>query len=352
MTLSERVLQYRNTVLGHARLNEALDTVLDAIAPGLEPEIVLVFGPTGVGKSTLLDALARRLLEDMQRTVCMEIKPPGSRGFEFSSMFWQRFARTAFEAFAEERLCPDAEAARLRLGGGPRQSRPSADELRDGVLSNLRSLQARAVLLDEAQHMTQIRGGRKQADQLDVIKGCVNDTQIPHVLAGTYDLRVMVAPNDQLGRRSTVVHFPPYDVNDPADREAFADIFVKLVKALPLPEPRRSWDALDPHLEDVYLGSVGCVGVLKKWLVKSLHKALKSGVEVVDWKMMQEFDPLKEKWVRESARRISEYRKSMASTAKYRDEVRYTACAPCSTTSRPSPTTASRPGSRAPSRSI
>ena len=107
------------------------------------------------------------------------------------------------------------------------------------------------MVLDEAQHMTRVPGARSQADQLDVIKDCVDRTGVPHVLVGTYELSVIAAPGDQLGRRSHVVHFAPYSMSDASARAAFQQIFGQLVGALPLPDPGQSWLALREHLRDV-----------------------------------------------------------------------------------------------------
>ena len=155
-------------------------------------------------------------------------------------------------------------------GGIIRRSRSSVDEKRLGVLSLLRVLGPRAVILDEAQHIAQVPGVRGHANILDDIKDCVTRTGIAHVLAGTYELSPLIAPSDQLGRRSRIAHFPPYDARHKADREAFASVFAQLVMELPFPEPSRTWDALKVHLEAVHEGCLGCVGILKDWLVDAL----------------------------------------------------------------------------------
>ena len=71
---------------------------------------------------------------------------------------------------------------------------------------------------------------------------------------------VMLSPSEQLGRRSTVVHFAPYDGRDAADRDKFWAVLGQLVKALPLSDPKQTWEALSPHLQDIFVGSLGCVG--------------------------------------------------------------------------------------------
>ena len=136
--------------------------------------------------------------------------------------------------------------------------------------------------------MVRVGSARSQADQLDVIKDCLDRTQIPHVLAGTHELSVMVAASEQLARRSRVVHFPPYGVSEDSDRLAFQKIFGQLVLALPFGEPERSWKELRNRLFDVYVGCAGCVGILKGWLVRALQLALATKKEFVDWPLMDQ----------------------------------------------------------------
>ena len=280
---------YRRVVLTHPLLDRALSQVERGIAPGMPPQIVLLLGPTGVGKTTLVQALDRCTGPPASRLVRMTCVPvAGRRGYDFGRMHWRLIAQAADDPFSDDHFSPDAAASRLRSGHTRRDGPATTDEFHLGVLAMLRARGARAVVLDEAQHMTRVPSARSQADQLDVIKDCVDRTGIPHVLVGTYELSVMVAPGDQLGRRSLVVHFPPYRPSESSDRQAFQRIFGQLVSELPLPAPHLSWEELRGHLFDVYVGCAGCIGILKDWLCGALQFVLETGEEVVDWNVMDE----------------------------------------------------------------
>ena len=292
-TASELLRKYRGVVLRHPSLDAALVEVERALAPGVQPQIVLLLGPTGVGKTTLVEALERGGRRGSglwaARVVRMTCLPAaaGRRGYDFGRSHWRLITQAVGDPFADEHLSPDAVAARRRSGVDRRDRAATTEEYRLGVLHYLRELGPRAVVLDEAQHMTRVPGARSQADQLDVIKDCVDRTEVPHVLVGTYELSVMVAPGDQLGRRSHVVHFAPYSMSDASARAAFQKIFGQLVAELPLPDPGQSWSALREHLRDVYVGCAGCVGILKDWLCRGLQQALEAGGGVVDWPLME-----------------------------------------------------------------
>ena len=79
--------------------------------------------------------------------------------------------------------------------------------------------------------------------------------------------------NGQLSRRSVDVHFPRYRAESAADRKAFLSVLNSFAQQLPLPDPAdlaRDWEFL-------YERSVGCVGVLKQWLIRSLSVGLRTG---------------------------------------------------------------------------
>ena len=213
--------------------------------------------------------------------------PAGARGYDFRRSHWRLLLGSLDEPFRLEHCSPDAVAARLRSGGFRPDGSTTAEEYRLGVLAFIRELGPKVVVLDEAQHTVKVPSARSVADQLDVIKDCVHRTRATHVLVGTYELSAMVAPNDQLARRSRVVHFAPYRSSDPDHRSAFQAVFAQLVRELPLDAPAETWDALREHLSDVFIGSAGCVGILKDWLDNALLAVSATGRRVIDWPTME-----------------------------------------------------------------
>jgi hypothetical protein len=155
----------------------------------------------------------------------------------------------------------------------PARPKPTTGEYRYGVEQALRFRRPAAVMIDEAQHIAKIASGRRLLDQLDVIKSIANQTQTVHVLYGTYDLLAFRNLNGQLSRRSIDVHFPRYRAESSADRKAFVSVLHSFAQQLPLPEPPE----LATDWEFLYERSVGCVGVLKQWLVRALSVALRTG---------------------------------------------------------------------------
>ncbi|MGO9274114.1 MAG: hypothetical protein ACLQOO_28410 [Terriglobia bacterium] len=94
-----------------------------------------------------------------------------------------------------------------------------------------------------------------------------------HVLFGTYDLLAFHNLNGQLSRRSVDIRFRRYRADQEEDRQSFVNVVHSFAQRLPFAEP----PDLAGDWEYLYERSIGCVGVLKDWLVRTLAPALKRG---------------------------------------------------------------------------
>lgn len=74
-----------------------------------------------------------------------------------------------------------------------------------------------------------------------------------------------------MSRRSIYIHFPRYDAAKASDRRTFTRILQTFGEQMPLPEP----PDLVPSREYLYERSIGCVGILKDWLVRGLATAIR-----------------------------------------------------------------------------
>jgi hypothetical protein len=131
----------------------------------------------------------------------------------------------------------------------------------------------RAIFIDEAQHMAKIAAGRRLQDQLDCLKSLASLTHTIHVLIGTYELLAFRNLSAQLSRRSLDIHLRRYLADQPDDVIAFKNILMTFQKHLPLAEE----PDLIAHWDYFYERSIGCVGVLRDWLARSLALALDNG---------------------------------------------------------------------------
>ena len=104
------------------------------------------------------------------------------------------------------------------------------------------------------------------------IKSMAIETGVLHVLIGTYDLLSFCNLDGQMARRGSEFHFARYHMEDENDCQAFRNAFSSLLKQIPL---QVDHDTLIQRWWYFFEGSIGCIGILKQWLVRSLYRALR-----------------------------------------------------------------------------
>jgi hypothetical protein len=163
-------------------------------------------------------------------------------------------------------------AANGRYTGCPRGD-STGYQLQQSFENAIRYRRPAAVIIDEAQHLARMASGRKLSDQLDVIKSIASRTQTVQVLIGTYELLAFRNLSGQLSRRSIDLHFLRYRAEEQADMETFQSIVFTFQAQLPIGcgfDLCGLWDFL-------YERSLGCVGVLKEWLLRAVITTIRSG---------------------------------------------------------------------------
>jgi hypothetical protein len=136
---------------------------------------------------------------------------------------------------------------------------------RDEFEMELQKRGTRIWAIDEAQHL--LLGGSAGAtcDQFDVLKSVSQVTALKLVLCGTYQLPRMLGNSGQVMRRSATVTLAPYSMNIQSDVNQFAGVCKSLLQHLP------GDHGLDPieFIEPLFIGTLGCVGVLKDWIARA-----------------------------------------------------------------------------------
>lgn len=278
-----RLDHFRVYTVAHPRLLKVKDALMNAIN-GAEPNsLIFVFGPTGVGKTTLrlkaeqliTTELLNELHEDRMRipVVSVEATAPESGSFNWRDHY-KRLLRQLDEPLIDYKVNRPQEAGCAQTSARfMPPSRAVGADYRYAVEQAIRHRRPVAIMIDEAQHLGKIGSGRRLLDQLDVIKSIANQTNTVHVLFGTYDLLALRNLNGQLSRRSIDVHLTRYHAEVEEDRQTFINIVQTFEKELPFSDP----SDLVSNWEFLYERSLGCIGILKQWLVRATVAALQKG---------------------------------------------------------------------------
>lgn len=279
-TSSDRINFFLNATIAHPRLQQAHLALMQAInMPGGAP-LIFVVGPTGVGKTTLMQTVKKGLVEQMLPSLdddrgCIPVASvqgiaPSGGNFSLKD-YYTRALEALNEPLIDRKVNVDALGSRVSgsnhlLGG---KQVPGAELLRS-LEHALRYRDPAAFFVDDAQHMAKVASGRKLQDQLDSIKSLVDETNITHVLLGTYELLVFRNLSAQLSRRSVDIHFPRYRLDQGEDIRTFQSVLLAFQRRMPL--------TVEPDLVNIwelcYERSVGCVGVLKDWFTRALAASL------------------------------------------------------------------------------
>src|SRR6266567_8770516 len=282
--IATRLHYFETKVVAHQHLKEVHAILLHAIRYPAGASLIVVFGPTGVGKTTLRQRIERQLLEDAMTdpslfpghipVVAMEAASPDSGSFHWKD-YYTRALLALDEPFIADKITYDVrDMHRDEQGRLVIERNLTIPDLRRALEKTLLYRQPRAFIVDEAQHFRKMASGRRLLDQMDNLKSLAGMTNTVHVLVGTYELLGLTNLSAQLSRRSLEIHFPRYHADKPEDLKEFKKLLRTLQKHLPLPEE----PDLESHYDYFYEHCLGCTGMLKTWLNRTLAAALEQPV--------------------------------------------------------------------------
>ena len=202
----EKKAWFQQATITHRLLEQTDRAVMRAIREHGGFAYVLVYGPSGAGKTTMIQQLNQRLNGGIPPSrswnaippssasftaipvLVLETRPPDGAAFNRADYYRNALVKLG-EPFYEHRRLVDIHSEyageRRTQGRGKATHFNDSSELRHAMEEAMQRHGVRAVILDEAQHVMTIgssASGSSLLDQLDWIKSMTNVTDIVYVI--------------------------------------------------------------------------------------------------------------------------------------------------------------------------
>ncbi len=275
---NERSDEFFNAKVDHPRFTKVLEDALFYLTKAPGTRIASIVGPSGVGKSRVVSQINDRVLElnrermqvdrEFVPFVYTEAQAYGHAQFSYKYLYEATLLALG-DPFA--RLPSTHRARKLTEAHQPFGRRRLETEyvLRDRMQVELLRRGTLIWCIDEAQHTLQAKAGPTK-HQLDVLKSIGQSGKAKLLTVGPPELMDKMLCSGQLARRSVTICFTRYRFSDKQDLASFAataDKLFKLMRFSSTPKARE-------HLDMLYAGSLGCIGVLKEWFQRAMDHAM------------------------------------------------------------------------------
>ena len=303
LSVEEKKALFTAATITHRQLEVVHDKILRAVRQPAGFSFVLVHGPTGVGKTRMMESLAGQVRDLLLQprshasslslapyglspvpipVLVIEADPPDKSAFNRGYLYRTVLTLLGEQTYPQQtHVDIHAEAAppkRRRMSSAATESN-DVPELREGAIASMSRHGVRVIFLDEAHHLLMARSGTQGStlqEQLEWLKSLGSKTGVLYILVGTYDVFNFGKLNGQIGRRCLPVHFPRYQLEREADCVEFQTALLELLRRVPLTCEAERW--VTDHWLYFYECSVGCIGILKDWLLRAVSTALDDGL--------------------------------------------------------------------------
>ncbi len=301
------ITKFRQKKVAHAKAKACLKRLILLLETARPESIIVLIGPGGVGKSTLLQRLKQHLIDfygarmESDPGFLPYVSVKAVAGLDGTYNWKDGLTRTLVEA--GEILIKSKAINRFEVDlDGESVTRLRAlvrEELRRALENLFAHRGVPVLIIDEASAILMGRKGVPPLLQFEILKSLAVCLEKPILLAGAYDLLGILDGTGQLVRRSEVVHFSRYthkgtteDLVDDhpalvADLEHFRNALHTFLEAIEV-EKEADFTQFDEYF---LMKSVGCVGNLKDWLERAYAMALDSESKILTLAIIHATEP-------------------------------------------------------------
>lgn len=289
-----------NAPIQHRNFVRALNQAKTIATHGPPNSITFVCGPSGGGKSTLKEHLAKDLYGPPckwpeHKSLLIAARATNSEGGYFSSKdFFIRALTILGDPFrggkaetAVAAIVGDEKSELLQFLSDPlwRSMRISMTEtrIRRAFECLAVALGLKSFFIDEGQSMCLTHLNRSPSDHLESLKCLAEEIGIQIFIFGTYNLLEIWNHSSQLNRRMHLVHLARYDRVHKEDCEVFFSVLRMLGKALPI-----HLEVLSKHASEIMDWTLGVFGEAEALLSRARIAALADGREQIAWRHIEQ----------------------------------------------------------------
>jgi hypothetical protein len=262
----------RSLVIEHSEYSRVLEEAYTHLALADADTVVMVVGPTRVGKSSIRRVIADRLsprdsgtTSRFRHTVCVEAANAQGGLFSMKHLTLRALAEVSHPIYGHTEDMPDQLPKSLRISR-------SETYLRLALEKAMIYRQTRWFLVDEAHHLLRVGRRERAADILDSLKCLGNTTGAAIGLFGGYDLLDAGLASAHLNGRMRIAHFRRY-----GDSNEDVHEFDRVIELLDRAAPSAAGFSLLQYRDALRDGSVGCIGMLLVWVKAALALAATEG---------------------------------------------------------------------------
>lgn len=307
----EKLDLFRDCTVVHPHLKKAYEEFRDAVNNPGGASVIFLFGPTGVGKTTLLRQIMKVMVSEKTARLkrdpnYLPVATTEARAPESGSFDWKVYYQSVLASLAESPASdyPIPNRSKLRKNKPYQRSIGSSNShlstLREQVIVNMRHRDLVVFLTDEAQRFSKLASSSRQQVQMDALQSMASMTNTLHGLFGTYELLEFRNLSGQLSRRSIDIHFPRYQADCSEDLIEFQRVLKSFGEKMTLEKTPE----LEIHWEYFYERSIGCVGILKDWLTQAYRQALDESASTLKERHWQLYAPSISKCIQIAAEAI------------------------------------------------
>lgn len=291
-----KIKYFKDYTVHHKNLNEAIEETMMYIRSLVDERIILICGPSGVGKQELTKGIKQKITEMEENNpnttsgyipvVEVEAIAPVEGSFDFPSL-WKSALEKMSEPMMDDKISYvevvgyDSKGNRIIL------STVKKADYEQVLINTLKYRHAKVMIINEAHHMLMVATSKKANWSVNVLKSLAS-CRTPIVLVGTYELLKYLELEseyiDQSIRRTKIVNFPRY-YHSKEGLSYFGTAAKDLILHMPLKE-------IDPNiisenLEYLFEYSLGRIGALKIWLMDAFSYALEHQAKLLTKKHLE-----------------------------------------------------------------